>query len=62
MHKDEIEFIKEKAQEFAIENGISKDEAISRLSSQALRQTDNLWSLMLGNEDIKAKEFLSNTN
>ena len=62
LHKDEIEFIKEKAQEFAIENGISKDEAISRLSSQALRQTDNLWSLMLGNEDIKAKEFLSNTN
>ena len=62
LHKEEIEFIKEKAQEFAIENGISKDEAISRLSSQALRQTDNLWSLMLGNEDIKAKEFLSNTN
>ena len=62
LHEDEIEFIKEKAQEFAIENGISKDEAISRLSSQALRQTDNLWSLMLGNEDIKAKEFLSNTN
>ena len=62
LHQKEIEFIKEKAQEFAIENGISKDEAISRLSSQALRQTDNLWSLMLGNEDIKAKEFLSNTN
>ena len=62
LHKKEIEFIKEKAQEFAIENSISKDEAISRLSSQALRQTDNLWSLMLGNEDIKAKEFLSNTN
>ena len=62
LHQKEIEFIKEKAQKFAIENGISKDEAISRLSSQALRQTDNLWSLMLGNEDIKAKEFLSNTN
>ena len=38
---------------------ISQDEAISRLSVQALKQSDNVWSLMFNKDDVLAKEFLA---
>ena len=38
---------------------ISQDEAISRLSVQALKQSDNVWSLMFNKDDALAKEFLA---
>ena len=41
---------------------ISQDEAISRLSVQALKQSDNVWSLMLNKDDTLAKEFLTKSD
>jgi len=42
--------------------GISQDEAISRLSVQALKQSDNVWSLMFNKDDALAKEFLTKSD
>ncbi|WP_148819700.1 hemagglutinin repeat-containing protein [Campylobacter concisus] len=41
---------------------ISQDEAISRLSVQALKQSDNVWSLMFNKDDALAKEFLTKSD
>ena len=41
---------------------ISQDEAISRLSVQALKQSDNVWSLMFNKDDVLAKEFLTKSD
>ena len=41
---------------------ISQDEAISRLSVQALKQSDNVWSLMFNKDDTLAKEFLTKSD
>lgn len=68
LHKKEIEWLKNNANEFAkkIYNTDTPtkeqyDTALSRLSIQALRQTDRLWSSML-DENIEAKNFLSKAN
>ena len=41
---------------------ISQDEAISRLSVQALKQSDNVWFLMFNKDDALAKEFLTKSD
>ena len=41
---------------------ISQDEAISRLSVQALKQSDNVWSLIFNKDDTLAKEFLTKSD
>ena len=41
---------------------ISQDEAILRLSVQALKQSDNVWSLMFNKDDTLAKEFLTKSD
>ncbi|MBF0898519.1 MAG: hypothetical protein HXK58_09650, partial [Campylobacter concisus] len=41
---------------------ISQDEAISRLSVQALKQSDNVWFLMFNKDDTLAKEFLTKSD
>ena len=41
---------------------ISQDEAISRLSVQTLKQSDNVWSLMFNKDDVLAKEFLTKSD
>ena len=47
LHPDERRWIKQNAEKFAEQQGISTEEATERLAQQAARQTDALWFLAL---------------
>jgi filamentous hemagglutinin len=60
LHADEQDWIKGHAKEFAEKNGISEDEAMERLSQQALKDVDFLWrSILSDGDDNAAQAFLS---
>ncbi len=62
LHADEQDWIKGHAKEFAEKNGISEDEAMKRLSQQALKDVDFLWrSILTDGDDSAAQAFLSNS-
>jgi filamentous hemagglutinin len=62
LHADEQDWIKGHAKEFAEKNGISEDEAMKRLSQQALKDVDFLWrSILTDGDDSAAQTFLSNS-
>ena len=63
LHPDERRWIKQNAEKFAEQQGISTEEATERLAQQAARQTDALWFLALsGGEDQVARDFLATAN
>jgi filamentous hemagglutinin len=62
LHREEIKFINENAEEFAKEQGIDIYDAKARLAQQGLRQTDKAWSLVLGETDAQAQTFLQNNS
>ncbi|XHO07535.1 hypothetical protein ACEQUB_p00782 (plasmid) [Ralstonia syzygii] len=59
LHPDEQKWIKDNAKQFARQQGITEDQAIERLSQQALKQVDYLWRAQLSDgDDTAAKAFL----
>ena len=62
MHASEERWLRENAKRFAEEQGISEQEALERLSQQALKNVDYLWWSLLSDEnDSAAQVFLANT-
>lgn len=59
LHVDEIAWINEKAEKFAKEEGISSEDAKSRLANQALRDIDVIWDVALGADDAAAQIFMA---
>lgn len=63
LHPDEILWIKENAEQFAIEQEIDKETAEKRLAQQAAKDLDILWFLKLNDEvDASARAFLRTQN
>jgi uncharacterized protein YbjQ (UPF0145 family) len=60
LHQVEIDLLKDKAKEFAEKLNISEEEALARLTQQALRNVDLQWALKLAGlpKDAAAVEFL----
>jgi len=59
LHPKEVQWLKDKAKRFAKQQGISEDEALARLTQQALRDVDYLWRAQLADgDDATAKTFL----
>ena len=63
LHGHEIKWIKDNAQAFAEQEGISKPQAIQRLSQQALREVDYMWrGLLADGDDSAAQQFLADAD
>lgn len=59
LHPKEVQWLKDKAKRFAKQQGISEDEALARLTQQALRDVDYFWRAQLADgDDATAKTFL----
>ena len=59
LHPDEEKWLKDKAKRFAQEQGITEEEALARLTQQALREVDYLWRAQLADgDDATAKAFI----
>jgi filamentous hemagglutinin len=59
LHWDETKWIEDNAEKFAAAQGISKRDAMSRLTQQALRNVDYIWRAQLSDgDDAAAKTFL----
>lgn len=62
LHPDEEEWLKKHAKAFADKLGISPQEAMERLSQQAMREVDYLWRAQLADgDDLAAQSFLKDT-
>ncbi|MBX8537701.1 DUF637 domain-containing protein, partial [Pseudomonas cichorii] len=62
LHPFEEKWLKENAKEFAEKLGITEQEAMERLSQQALKDVDYLWRARLADgDDSAAKAFLSSS-
>lgn len=62
LHPDEEEWLKKHAKAFADKLGISPQEAMERLSQQAMREVDYLWRAQLTDgDDLAAQSFLKET-
>ncbi|MBX8512777.1 DUF637 domain-containing protein, partial [Pseudomonas cichorii] len=62
LHPLEEKWLKENAKEFADKVGITEQEAMERLSQQALKDVDYLWRARLADgDDSAAKAFLSSS-
>ena len=62
LHPEETQWLKRKAKEFAKKEGISEQEALERLTQQALKEVDYLWRAQLTDgDDTSAKAFLATT-
>ncbi|TFY97337.1 PoNe immunity protein domain-containing protein [Ramlibacter rhizophilus] len=60
LHAAEERWLKDKAKDFARQEGISEDEALRRLTQQALKDVDFLWRAQLADgDDAKAQAFLA---
>ena len=60
LHPDETQWLKSQAKKFAQQEGISEQEALSRLTQQALWQVDLVWrSALSDGDDSAAQRFLS---
>ncbi|MDF3935158.1 hypothetical protein, partial [Pseudomonas citronellolis] len=60
LHADEERWLRDNAKRFAENEGITEQEAMERLSQQALKDTDYLWrSLLSDGDDNAAQSFLA---
>lgn len=60
LHAAEERWLKDKAKDFARQEGISEKQALERLTQQALRGVDYLWRAQLADgDDARAKAFLA---
>ena len=60
LHPDEQTWLKAKAKEFARKEGITEQQAMERLTQQALKEVDYLWRAELADgDDASAKAFLA---
>ncbi|TFY97335.1 hemagglutinin repeat-containing protein [Ramlibacter rhizophilus] len=60
LHAAEERWLKDRAKDFARQEGISEDEALRRLTQQALKDVDFLWRAQLADgDDAKAQAFLA---
>ena len=62
LHPQEEKWLRDNAKRFAKDQGISEQEAMERLSQQALKDVDYLWrSVLSDGNDNAAQAFLSNS-
>ncbi|WP_170829080.1 DUF637 domain-containing protein, partial [Pseudomonas sp. 21C1] len=62
LHEREEKWLRENAKRFADDQGISEQEALERLSQQALKDVDYLWrGLLSDGDDNIAKSFLADS-
>ncbi|MGB0128089.1 MAG: DUF637 domain-containing protein, partial [Rhodocyclaceae bacterium] len=62
LHPDEEKWLRDNAKRFAAKMRITENEALERLTQQALKDADYLWRAQLGDgEDSDAKGFLADT-